>query len=467
MRLVILLLSAAALNYAAIITVPEDYSQIQSAIDAAAAGDTVLVSPGTYNENINFSGKSVVVASTDGPETTIIDAQGSGSVVRFTSSETRDAVLNGFTLQNGTGTLISPYYYGGGINCTGSSPTITNNIIRQNTGFHGGGILCYLGGNPLIEFNIVENNTAEHFGAGIYISSSSAEIRANVIRNNSCSTGAGITSAYNSPCTAENNLLYGNEAGKGGAIAGIIGGTITADNCTVANNTGTTSSGGLYGYNSNITVTNSIFWGNTAPAGAQCNLYNGTGTFTWSDFQGGETAVLLEGSATLSWGDGMIDEDPLFENGGLSAYHLGTGSPCIDGGNPSASCNDTEAPANPGNPLWPALGTLICDMGVYGGNIFGGWVEVADFTEEVSEHVVAVDAIENPVEGFAYLNCSFPENSQASLKLYNASGRLVGSEPVYAPGTVILSTSELPSGIHFVKLETTAGFSTARLMVLN
>ena len=39
------------------------YSSIQKAIDASSNSDTVLVSPGTYTENINFNGKNIVVGS--------------------------------------------------------------------------------------------------------------------------------------------------------------------------------------------------------------------------------------------------------------------------------------------------------------------------------------------------------------------------------------------------------------------
>ena len=43
--------------------VPSQYNTIQNAINASVTGDTVLVSPGTYYENINFNGNNIVLAS--------------------------------------------------------------------------------------------------------------------------------------------------------------------------------------------------------------------------------------------------------------------------------------------------------------------------------------------------------------------------------------------------------------------
>ena len=52
----------------ATIHVPAQYSTIQQGIDAATLGDTVLVAPGTYVENIDFIGKGITVGS-EGPST--------------------------------------------------------------------------------------------------------------------------------------------------------------------------------------------------------------------------------------------------------------------------------------------------------------------------------------------------------------------------------------------------------------
>src|ERR1700737_809351 len=89
--------SAAA---ATVIHVPADQPTIQAGINAAVNGDTVLVSPGTYKENINFDGKAITVTSSGGAKVTIVDGGGVTSVVRFSSNETHSSVLSGFTIQN-------------------------------------------------------------------------------------------------------------------------------------------------------------------------------------------------------------------------------------------------------------------------------------------------------------------------------------------------------------------------------
>ena len=109
-----------------IIRVPANQPTIQAAISAANNGDTVVVSPGTYFENINFFGKAITVKSSNGSSVTIIDGQQIAPVVTFNSNETSTSVLSGFTVQNGTSTFNSGYA-GGGIYISFSSPTIKNN----------------------------------------------------------------------------------------------------------------------------------------------------------------------------------------------------------------------------------------------------------------------------------------------------------------------------------------------------
>jgi len=153
--------------YGNILTVPSGYSSIQLAIDNAADNDTIIVSPGTYPENINFLGKAITVRSVDpnDPATvtaTVIDGSmpddpNNASVATFNSGEGNDSVLTGFTITGGTGTwlviawdLHEPYWNrcGGGVVCYNmSQPTITKNVFFNNTAGEGGGIYVY--GDPV------------------------------------------------------------------------------------------------------------------------------------------------------------------------------------------------------------------------------------------------------------------------------------------------------------------------------
>ena len=134
-----------------------DFATISDAINACGTGDSIIVMPGTYYENIDFGGRGIVIESSGGPDVTIIDGGGNASVVRMYGEPTNTTVLDGFTLRNGNSPL------GGGI-FTNGSPMILNCVIRDNVAQFGGGI--YLSdngsGGAYISSTHFCNNTPNH-----------------------------------------------------------------------------------------------------------------------------------------------------------------------------------------------------------------------------------------------------------------------------------------------------------------
>lgn len=251
-----------------------DYTTIQAAIDDANNGDIVQVTPGAYAENINFLGKSITVTGTN-PENpgivagTIIDANGHSSVVTFDHHETNDAVLTGFTITGGIGTFVltaadTNMYWGAGICCDDSSPTIIRNVITDNHGpaimdgnnpieaTYGGGIVS-MGGNPIITRNTIKGNSA-YLGAAVAVVSGDAVISNNVIYANSAVYGGAVVQMFGGKLLS--NTIVTNRGSFGGGACmlydEIIGSGFSKDNIISDN----TQGGGLYAdFNSLFTTT--------------------------------------------------------------------------------------------------------------------------------------------------------------------------------------------------------------------
>ncbi|NOY51800.1 MAG: DUF1565 domain-containing protein, partial [Chlorobi bacterium] len=148
-----------------------DFTRIQDAIDNAAVGDTVLVWPGTYYENLDLKGKGITLGSlllTTGDQgykhTTVVDGGKVGRCITITSNEDH-VTITGFTIQNG-----STDDYGGGIR-TIYPTTIKNCIFKDNFALKaGGGISCawetsYL----LLENCSIFNNYTYGPGGGVIV----------------------------------------------------------------------------------------------------------------------------------------------------------------------------------------------------------------------------------------------------------------------------------------------------------
>ena len=424
------------ISKATVIEVPTDYSTIQGAINASANGDTIVVLPGNYLENINFRGKNIFLTSlyylasdTAYITSTIIDGSSpadpdTASCVIFNSGEDSTAVLQGFTITGGAGTKWTDihgagiYREGGGILIELSSPTIMHNLIRDNacsdmTGVTstGGGGIRIGDGNPRILSNSILFNQAR-YGAGIVLNYTGCYIVSNVIAYNSGGQdyygGSGI-------------WIVGNKAGKSKII---VNNTISYNSSTL-----TSGTGGISVWSAiNVRIANSIVYGNT-PA-LQIKAISANPSVTFCDVSGGYT------------GTGNIDADPKFNP---ESFLLDETSPCVDAGDIQTIFNDVEDPGNPGFALFPSRGGLRNDMGAYGGHFASIIPFTPSFTGIFEPSAIYARSLiyPNPTTG------EFTINGSGVLDIRDVTGRQVFSSPV---DHSVIDLRGNPDGLYFLRL---------------
>lgn len=456
------LLFTAAVSHAVVKTVPAQYSTIQAAINASANGDTVLVSPGTYFENINFRGKKIVLTSeyyvtqnTASIYATVINGStpsqpDSGSCVIINNGEDSTTVLQGFAITGGTGTKWNDehsaglYREGGGILVQYSSPVIKDNIIYNNvinnvTGVNstgGGGIRI---GDSYVRFynNIVMNNSAR-YGAGIVLNYCGGEYKNNIV------------------CSNYGSYQYG--AGSGFWLNGHFTRATIIENNTVAGNSATASISGIFGNGAvAATIQNNIIWGNTSP-----NLTQITGsgfTLRYNDIQGGPSF------------SGNINVNPQFRD---SNYVLTPGSPCIDKGDSSSQYNDLEDPNNTGFAKYPSLGGLRNDIGAYGGPfariLTGQLIGVNDPSVNIPSYFRLFQNYPNPFNPVTKISFELPAQGNVEVRVYDASGRetalLFSGVKSSGRHELLFDASKLSSGVYFYTMKTDKILLTRKMVLI-
>jgi len=317
-------------------------TNIQDAVDAAAAGDEIVVTNGTYatggrtidgvTTNRVVVDKGLKLRSVNGARFTVIDGGGSVRCAYLTNGPS----LSGFTLTNGAG--------GNGCGVSGGSPffpapyggTLNNcTIINNRWANLGGGAICCTLNNCTLTGN------SGNFGAG----ASHCTLNNCALTGNSADSGSGA-GAYS--CTLNNCTLAGNymNNGSGGGAA-----SCTLNNCTLTGNSvntydlrfDVTTGGGA----DNSTLNNCILMGNSA-----------------NDLSGGGFTILGGGAnhCTLNYCDlyenspdaynntvnHPKNSNPLFvDTNGWANLRLQPNSPCINDGNNSYVTNATDLDGNP------------------------------------------------------------------------------------------------------------------------
>jgi len=276
--------------------VVDDSFSIQSALDSASSGDTILVGPGTYSENLDFNGRLISLRSVDGPGSTFINVNG-GSAVSISGA----AEISGFTISGGIASS------GAGVNVSGAGTLIQGNIFDGNRQT-AGGFGAAIGGNvasPTISGNIFRNNTSDsQFLSGVvsFINGSSPLIENNIFENND-SRGINLTLPASTNPRVINNTFFNNTVGIR------VDRRIDSSNYEILNNIFAFNDTGVevdFGSDANNpTFENNLVFGNS------------------TDF---DTISDLTGI------DGNLSASPLFIDAANGDFRLTAGSAAIDAG---------------------------------------------------------------------------------------------------------------------------------------
>jgi hypothetical protein len=314
-------------------------TNIQDAVDAAVAGDEIVVTNGIYatgGRAVNGStnrvtvDKSLTVRSVSGPQSTVIDGGGIFRCVYLTN----EANLSGFTLTNGRA------WYGAGLICESTNAVALNCVVSGNSTV----------GRP--------QPPCPGVGCDGPVLSSALS---------AAGDGGGAFGGTLNNCT-----LTGNSAFYGGGADECI-----LNNCTLARNR---STGGLRngvefspcgGGAFRCALNNCTLTGNSGGGAQDCKLNN---CIVYFNINTGQQAnydyyfSILNYSCTTPLptnGVGNITNEPAFVNPAAGNYRLPADSPCIDAGtNLSASItNDLDGRPRPldGN----GDGLAAFDMGAY------------------------------------------------------------------------------------------------------
>jgi len=254
---------------AAVLNVPGDHAQIHDAVQACAAGDTVLVAAGTYNDCTHptegpESTPACVIMKTGvtligaGPEATIIDAEGLGRGIFIEYVENCRVenlqVRNAYAQIYGAGILarhvgnsveitdvrVTACTDGGIILINESSPTLRRVTMDNNVAKQGGGLAIEENSSPLVYDCIVDLNESPS-GAGIFVRNGCAPVLDGcTITNNTISSnwgnGGGISIQSSTPTLTNCYIAFNTTLGYGGGVAFLDASSGLMEDCLIYGN---------------------------------------------------------------------------------------------------------------------------------------------------------------------------------------------------------------------------------------
>lgn len=353
-------------------------TNIQSAVDLAGNGDTILIAPGRYTVG-PFSGSQDSVARLINKSLTLCGTGGSPAEVRIDGEGTHRGIYYYRTVSDGSAltienlTVTNGYHatQGSGIflystkqttqrliDCVIEGCTTADGALRQydvaSISTHLEIVNCVFRNNEtasalytyrLGTFDIRDSRIENNNGRGINLAAGSGQIsNTQIINNHAGADGGGIYINMSGDLTLFNCLIASNTCQTtstkgGGGIYKAGAGNLSVQNCTIVTNVcfGTYGQGGIHREAGTVDLINTILWGNIRDEGTVVNydwwsaapykIRSMTNTITAP-----LTNTISRPPVALYPDSNNIDADPLFMNAESGDYRLQRLSPAVNAG---------------------------------------------------------------------------------------------------------------------------------------
>lgn len=274
-----------------------EFPNIQAAVTAAAPGDTVFLSPGSYagagNVNIDFLGKTLCVMGS-GRDQVVIDCGSAARAFCLDTNQGEGTRIQGLSIINGNATEL-PGGTGGAVHLTTGHLALVDVEIRDCTALDGGGVSSYWSDLQMDNVRISDCSASFRAGGVEAFGVGSLSMIATTISDCSAWQGGGVSLGGVTQGEISATQILGNSAGdRGGGIHISTCETITLVDVSLDSNQSNNHEGGaLYASYSQVSITGSRIRGNGARHGGGCYFHD-------CSFAEMKTSVIVHNSAVAS-----------------------------------------------------------------------------------------------------------------------------------------------------------------------